>query len=283
MRPTARSLVLDLLSALPEGTAVPIGALIRAAAVFGMAGNGVRVAVTRLTGAGLLQSDERGLYRLGTGAEAVGREVRAWRTLEEQIVSWEGGWIGIHTAALPRSDRRERRRRTRALELRGFRSLQPGLEIRPDNLVGGVAAERLRLGDLGLDPRAPVFALDELDDDHEARCLELWDANALVSAHRKCREQLERSTKRLPSLSQEKAMAESFSLGGAAIRQLVLDPQLPNAIVPHRERCALLKALRRYDRLGRRYWKGWTGLDSITLEGSPAHMGGDVLSRKHAV
>ena len=49
-------------------------------------------------------------------------------------------------------------------------------------------------------------------------------------------------------------MTESFRLGGQAIRQIVLDPLLPEPIVPAAERAALVAALRRYDRMGRSCW-----------------------------
>ena len=51
-------------------------------------------------------------------------------------------------------------------------------------------------------------------------------------------------------------MVESFLLGGRVIRQLVLDPLLPEPILPVGERDALAGAMRRYDRLGRACWAG---------------------------
>ena len=55
-------------------------------------------------------------------------------------------------------------------------------------------------------------------------------------------------------------------MGGAAIRQIVLDPLLPEPIVVAKDRAALLDAMLRYDRIGRRIWAGWLGGD----EGQPA-------------
>ena len=51
-------------------------------------------------------------------------------------------------------------------------------------------------------------------------------------------------------------MAESFLIGGDAIRQLANDPLLPEPIVASRERRRLIDALRSYDRLGRKMWSG---------------------------
>ena len=54
-----------------------------------------------------------------------------------------------------------------------------------------------------------------------------------------------------------RAMVESFLLGGRAIRQIVLDPLLPEPLVPAAERGALVAAMRRYDRVGRACWAGF--------------------------
>jgi phenylacetic acid degradation operon negative regulatory protein len=75
-----------------------------------------------------------------------------------------------------------------------------------------------------------------------------------VQSWRTERQALERSERQLPQLSLERAMVESFLVGGRAIRQLVLDPLLPERIVPTHERDLLVATLRRYDRLGRSVW-----------------------------
>jgi len=268
-RPAAKSLVLDLLSTLPRG-AMPVRTLVDAGGLFGLAGNNVRVALARLLAARLVERDERGLYRLGARAEGVSRQVASWRTVEERVRAWEGGWIGVHTAALPRADRRAVRRRTRAFRLLGFRGLVAGLEVRPDNLVGGVAAVREQLVRLGLDVAAPVFALGELDPATDARARRLWHPLALRAGYRKMRDLLAESEKRIPTLAIEAAMTESFRLGGQAIRQIVLDPLLPEPIVPAAERAALVAALRRYDRLGRSCWAEFMRATGVTGLRTPA-------------
>jgi phenylacetic acid degradation operon negative regulatory protein len=270
-RPAAKSLVLDLLSTLPRG-AMPVRTLVDAGALFGLAGNNVRVALARLLASGLVERDERGLYRLGTRAEGVSRQVASWRTVEERVRPWAGGWVGVHTAGLARGDRRAARLRTRALRLLGFRTLVPGLELRPDNLAGGVAAVREQLGRLGIDPETPVFALGELDAATDARARRLWHPLALRAGYRKMRAAIAESEARLPDLAIEAAMAESFRIGGQAIRQIVLDPLLPEPIVPAAERAALVAAMRRYDRVGRSCWAEFMRATGVTGLRTPADL-----------
>jgi phenylacetic acid degradation operon negative regulatory protein len=269
MSPSPRSLILDLLSTLGRGAA-PVRALVVAGRLFGIAENAMRVALTRLLADELVERDARGRYRLGPAAAAVSQETRGWRHIEEQRVLWDGGWVGVSTTGLPRGRAAQQRRRARALRLLGFRGLVPSLEIRPDNLAGGVAGVREHLAALGLEPPALVFRIDALDDESAARARGLWDGAALVASYREARAEIEASEARLPGLAPADAMTESFLLGGAAIRKLVLDPLLPEPIVPARERRALVAAMRRYDRLGRRAWAGWLGGDEPEPQQWPA-------------
>ena len=256
MRPTARSLILDLLSTLGR-SAAPVRALVSAGGLFGIASNALRVALARLTAEGLVERDERGRYRLGPEAAPVSERVAGWRRREERVIAWSGDWIGVLTTGRPRGV--ARRRRDRALRLYGLRALDPGLALRPANLRGGVEAARDDLRALGLTADAPVFRLTDLDADSDRRARELFDGTALGRRYRDLGERLERSAARLPDLTREEAMAESFLLGGEALRCLVLDPLLPEPIAPVDDRRALVAAMRRYDELGRRCWRGWLG------------------------
>lgn len=253
MQPTAKSLILDLLSTL-RGGAMAVRALVVAGGLFGIAENNIRVELARLTTRGLVERDERGQYRLARRAEAVQSRVVSWSRIEERMSPWSGGWIGVHTGALPRSDRRGARRRRRAFDFLGFRELDPGLWIRPDNLRGGIDDLRRQLAALGLDPEASVFTMTALDALTEARARRLWDVAALRAGYRALHDALVASERRVAALPAEQAMAETFLLGGRAIRELVLDPLLPEPILPSAERRALLAAMRRYDRVGRGHW-----------------------------
>jgi phenylacetic acid degradation operon negative regulatory protein len=272
-RVSARSLAIDLLSTMPSHFPVAVGALLRGAAILGIGENSMRVALARLRARGLVESDERGLYRLSSIAEPVNRRVRSWRSIEQGVVQWDGSWTAVEMSGLPRGDRKRSRMGLRALRLLGFEALTPGLQIRPDNLAGGVSEVRERLVALGFAPAPMAFRLTDLDSDLDARARSLWDVATLEAGYRASRERLEESTERLSSLSEVEAMAETFRLGGEAVRRIVLDPLLPESIVDVPARRALVEAMQRYDILGRDCWKGWAG-ESVVLERSPAEAGG---------
>jgi phenylacetic acid degradation operon negative regulatory protein len=252
----ARSLVLDLLSTLGSGS-MPVRALLEAAALFGLAPGGVRVALSRLHAEGRIERDERGSYRLGRAALAVRERVASWRRIDQRVVPWDGAWLAVVARRPAAATPSARRAHARALDMLGFRPLERGLSVRPANLGGGVEGVRSELARLGLAPGALVFELRGLDPVSEARARGLWDGPALVAAYRRRTRELEASARRLPARPEHEAMVESFVLGGAVLRLLAFDPLLPEPIVPAAERAALVAAMRRYDELGRAAWRGF--------------------------
>ncbi|MGH7896481.1 MAG: PaaX family transcriptional regulator [Candidatus Binatia bacterium] len=268
MRPTPKTFLLDLLSTIRRGT-MPVGALVEAAALFGIPENNLRVALARLSAAERVTRDERGRYRIGPRAEPLSWRLAGWRHPERAVRPWNGGWSGVQP------DRTGARRlahgRERALRLFGLRRLAPGLFVRPDNLRLDVAGLRDALRGLGLPRQDLVFAIRDLDPETERRARGLWDESALRAGHRRLRLQLERSARRLPALSPERAMVISFLLGGEAIRRLVLDPLLPEEISPPDERDALAAAMRRYDSLGRAAWAQFLARFDVPHLENPVH------------
>jgi phenylacetic acid degradation operon negative regulatory protein len=254
VQPTPKSIILDVLSS-ARGRDVPVRALLAAGALFGVSAETLRVALARLLRQGTIARGQRGQYRLAGVAQPVQRHVTAWTRLGERMVPWRGGWVMVHTGHLERSDRRQLRRRERALHFLGLRELVRGVWLRPDNLAGGVTAVRAELHALGLDAAALVGGLSDLDAGTTARAQRLWDGAGLRRQYRDAGAALQRSAARLPRLDPPAAMTESFLLGGNAIRLLAFDPLLPEPIVDTAERDALVEALRQYDKLGRACWR----------------------------
>lgn len=268
MRLTAKSVVLDLLSASEDGES-NARELIAACGLFDLKENSVRVALARLSADGTIEATSRGAYKIGPDAEVIARQVGAWRHVEQRVRRWDGGWVCVHGARLGRAERAAGRRRERALRMLGMREVRAGLEVRPDNLEGGVAGVRARLAALGLGPDAAVFRAESFDDvlDAKARCA--WNGRALDLGYKKTRERLERWMERAPRLDLETAARESFLLGGEAIRQIVFDPLLPEPLVDVGARKAFVETAVRYDAVGRRIWRRLHGV-ALGIAGSSA-------------
>lgn len=254
MATTARSLILNLLLA-SEGLGQSARELIAGCALFAVRENSVRVALVRLAADGLIEPAGRGAYRLGPRAAALAHDVATWRTAEERVRDWTGGWIVAHVGALGRSNRVKLRSRDRALAMLGLRELERGLYVRPDNLAGGVEEVRSRLNKLGLDADAAVFVARDFDSEREARARRLWDGDALSQTYRTTRLKLEQWRNRSDSLDAETAAREAYLLGNDAIRLLVFDPLLPEPLVNVNERRTLAAAVRSHDQAGRTLWQ----------------------------
>lgn len=252
--PSARKLLLRLLLAV-GGDSLSAAAAMRAGALFGISTNSMRVALTRLQAGGHVGHVERGSYRLGRAARAVGKDVASWRNVEQRLRPWQGGWIMASASNIPKSDRSAARTRARAFALLGMRALEDGLFIRPDNLVGGVSQARERLQSLGLERDVPVFVGSDFDARNETRARGLWKADKLEQGYRRGLKALEASLVRLPALTLEKAARESYLIGDHALHALVFDPLLPEPLVSTRERQAFVETLLRYDAAGQFIWR----------------------------
>ncbi len=255
--PTARSLILDLLSTLRHGT-MPVRALIEAGALLGIEDNNIRVSLARLYASGRVERDERGRYRLGPAVAAISGRLRSWRDLGQRQRTWRGDWIAVHCSRLGRGP--SRRRRERALELLGFREMESGFSLRPDNLRGGLDGAREQLISLatGIDATdtalGRVFLVRDLDPASDLEARSLWDASVLADNCRLSLADLKESETRLPNLPVDEAMVESFLVGGRVLRQLVRHPLLPQEILNPAPLSNLLEAMKHYDQLGRDAW-----------------------------
>lgn len=254
MEITAKSLILDLLAFVRRGD-MPVAALVEAAGMFGIAENNVRVTVSKLFASGEIVRDERGFYRLAQ--ERLDRVARITRSSEAEVApgAWRGGWIAVHAPRLGRGA--PRARRERALDRLGFRELESGLYVRPDNRRGGIAEVRASFADhVPASDEAPlIYGVHDLGEETELRARRLWDHEDLPARHAALCMRLERSQKALEAMAEHEACVEGFVLGGEAARQLTRDPGLPPEISDPAPRRALLDQLRAYERVARRVWQ----------------------------
>lgn len=265
MKLTAKTLILDLLLA-SNGRPLLARDAVVAAALFGISENTVRVALARLSADSLLEGAGRGSYQLGPMAMELAGDVATWRTAEQRIRPWQGDYLAVVSAALGRSDRGALRRRERALQLLGFRELEKGLHIRPNNIEASVEAVRQRLYSLGLEAQARLFVASDFDAVGDGQIRALWDGQALNASYRQLSQQLEAWLQRSLTLEPEVAARESFLLGGRAIRQVVRDPLLPEPMVDTAARHAFVDCVRRFDQAGQLIWQRVQHVPSLVHE-----------------
>lgn len=255
MKPSATSLILDLLLAANRSQGLSVGELVAACHLFALSENSVRVSLVRLAAESKVEAVGRGRYRLGSQALDLAQDVSGWREADERVRDWQGDWIMVLSTSLGRSDRKALRRRQRALNLLGFTEWEQGVAIRPHNLKADLAFTRQRLYGLGLERQAAVMAVSELDDARVAAMRALWDVRAFNSVYRHARVQLVDWLAQSHTFSLDEAARESYLLGGQAIRQVVFDPLLPDPLVDVVARQRFFEAVRQFDEAGHVIWQ----------------------------
>ncbi len=254
MKPTAKTLILSLLSA-ANGEPLLVREAIAASALFGISENNVRVALARLSAESLIEGAGRGSYTLGPMAKELSGDIATWRTAEQRLRPWHGDYLAVFSATLGRSDRTALRRRERALQMLGFRELEQGLHIRPNNIEASVEAVRQRLHTLGLEDDARLFVASNFDGVSEALIKALWNGAALTAGYVQLSKQLADWLARSSALDPEFAAREAYLLGSQAIRHVVFDPLLPEPFVDTAARHAFVESVRQFDQAGHRIWR----------------------------
>lgn len=254
MKINAKHLILDLLLA-NQNTPLSAKDAIAACALFGISDNSVRVALARASADGLLCAAGRGTYCLGDSALELAGDVATWRTKEQRLRSWQGNYLVVLSHSLGRSNRSALRHRERALAMLGFKELETGLHIRPDNIEDNILMVRKRLYSLGLEKQALVFVAQQFSPEQEQAIYRLWDGAALNQRYEQLQQQLTQWLAHAHDLEADVAARESFLLGRKAIREVVFDPLLPAPWVDVAARHAFVDTVHRFDREGHRIWR----------------------------
>lgn len=255
---SAPELILSLADSAPEPR-LEVARLVAAGRLLGIDAGAVRVAAARLVKKGVLTQASRGVYGIGGAGHGLHRRVLGWHRVETQVREWDGRWLAVFSAHLPRSQKSRLRARQRALRLRGFASFQAGLAVRPANLRSSAAELRGELVELGLDDEALLFGLDAEDPRWPIDPRRLWDTGALEASYRYNLTRLEQSRARLPALDVEAAARETLLVGRAVMRDILTDPLLPEALVDTALRRRMIVAMVDYDRLGKAAWRAFYG------------------------
>jgi phenylacetic acid degradation operon negative regulatory protein len=204
---TARSVVLSALLGYhpPE---LPISALVRIGALFGIADRTIRTAVSRMVSNGDLDASN-GVYSLTQ--RGIDRQARQDESLSPMTTEWDGSWeIAIVTS--PPRPLAERVALRKSMGQLRFAELREGVWARPANLVRDHH-------DVVVD-QCTVFRGQH--DDAPALVRALWDLRAWALEARRLQAELAAANDLLAG----------FMAAAGVIRHLLLDPCLPPTLLP---------------------------------------------------
>lgn len=207
MRMTARSVVLSVLLGAHPAWATAAD-LIKLTGDFGIRESTVRVALTRMVGAGDLVRSEDG-YRLSD--RLLARQRRQDDAINPRLRAWDGAWTTVVITSVG-TDARTRAALRNTLHHKRFAELREGLWMRPDNVavdLGGDVVERVRI----------LQARDEHPGD---LARQLWDLPGWAAAGHQL----------LTDMAQAGDVPGRFVLAASMVRHLLTDPVLPDELLP---------------------------------------------------
>lgn len=182
--------------------------LIRLTADFGIREPTLRVALTRMVGAGDLVRSADG-YRLSD--RLLARQRRQDDALDPKLRPWDGTWSTLVITSVG-TDAKTRATLRTTLQAKRFGELREGVWMRPANLD-------LQLAD---ELRGRVRVLSARDDDPAGLVDALWDLPTWVGVGRRL----------LDDLSGASDVPTRFVAAAATVRHLLADPVLPAELLP---------------------------------------------------
>lgn len=206
-RMTARSVVLSvLLGAHPAWASA--AELIRLTSDFDIKETTLRVALTRMVGAGDLIRSADG-YRLSD--RLLARQRRQDEAISLRVRPWRGDWAMVIVTSVG-TDARSRAGLRNTLHDKRFSELREGVWMRPDNL------------DLELEPdiRTRVRIVKARDDAPAELAGRLWDLPTWARA----------GYRMLDEMSSATDIPARFTVAAAMVRHLLSDPMLPAELLP---------------------------------------------------
>jgi phenylacetic acid degradation operon negative regulatory protein len=206
-RLTARSVVLSVLLGAHPAWATA-AELIRLTADFDIREPTVRVALTRMVSAGDLVRSRDG-YRLSD--RLLARQRRQDDAINPQLRDWDGIWTMLVITSVG-TDARTRAVLRNSLQDNRFGELREGVWLRPDNLDTTLPHHVL----------ARVRVLRATDPDSIGLAAALWDLPGWAHAGRELLDEM-RSATDIPG---------RFVAAAAMVRHLLIDPVLPDELLP---------------------------------------------------
>jgi phenylacetic acid degradation operon negative regulatory protein len=217
---TARSVLAStLLGTKPPR--LPVGHLVRAGALFGIAEGTVRTALSRMASAGEVEADE-GWYRLS--GRLLDRQRRQDDSRAAARVDWHGGWwlAVVREGRRPAPERAGLRAAAVALR---FGELREGVWLRPANLD----PHRLPRAAVVLDAQCHRFGVAEVG---ELEPTTVWDLDGWTVRAQYLQQHLDELVGRLDD-GDTGALAPGFVLSADVLRHFQADPLLPDELLPN--------------------------------------------------
>ncbi|MBJ9423428.1 PaaX family transcriptional regulator C-terminal domain-containing protein [Acinetobacter seifertii] len=250
----ARHLIIDLFlsSAYPQLT---IKQILVAAKLFNLSENGIRVATTRLLNEGMIESVERGIYQLSPPTKDWAKVILNRKNGIKQTKEWQQHYLAVFTGTLGRIDRTALKKRERVLRQFGFKELETGIYIRPDNLAYSFEKTCEELVLAGLEKEAKICIIQHFEPSTLKQIFSLWDTKQLEKNYEMYSRDITHWLENYTHLSLNDAAVKALLLGRETIALLMNDPLLPAPFVSESARNQFAQDVQQLDAIGQKLWK----------------------------
>jgi phenylacetic acid degradation operon negative regulatory protein len=244
----ARSVLLSTLLG-TDPPELPVAALVRVAALFGIGEGTVRTSLSRMAGRGEVTSAGDAQYRLA--GPLLARQSRQVASRGAERLEWPGSWRQVVITAGARGATERTALRRAAVELR-LAEQREGVWLRPDNLpVDRSPAARQIIDAQG------VWSTSWPDRDGAELAAGLWDLDGWSSRATELRREMAGLLGRLESGDPD-ALAPGFVVSAAVLRHFQADPLLPVELLGRSWPGSRLRAdYDRFDAAYRRLLRRW--------------------------
>lgn len=266
---TPKNLLLGVLQT-GECRPLPIKGLVQVGALFGFSDNVIRVTITRLVNAGLLEKTADGLYSLAGQDSFLSYFVNRWHIGEARRKQWDGSWLGCLLIHKPTQV--EEKSLHKAFEYMGFTKVHSMMWARPNNLTLTIEEVKDYLVQLGMAFDFQLLVIKELSQQDERNWLANYPLKILAKDYQKFLKVLRKSRQGLSKKSLDAAAVESFLVGSEVVNRLAVDPLLPAEVLSEDDRALLTEEMLEYDLVGQQIW--WEKFSELDMgeKLSPAHI-----------
>lgn len=232
---------------------VPESMLIQIGEYMGLSTDSIRGTLAKLIKRNYVQVNEDNAYSILPHRSLFSQHFEQWRLSEKRRISWDKSWV---ICELPEvSDDQARKRSLWALNLLGFKQTFKGM-IRPNNLLGGIDALRMKLKIFGIEKSAELHTLNDLPEKVQHHlATEVWPIEELNQTYKDMYVKVETGYALIRGRVTQSVLVYALKVGYEAVTTLAIDPLLPESMQDPAPRIKLTRILKEYETLGKKYWE----------------------------
>jgi len=233
---------------------VPQHMLIQIGEYMGLSADVIKLSLDDLIKRDYIESDDDLAYSILPKRTLFSQHFEQWRLSEKRRIPWDGSWIVCELPKAPENTS-DRKKSLWALGLLGFRKSDRGM-LRPNNLLGGIDALRIKLSIFGIEDSAELYSINDYSEyiqDHLKT--NIWPIDQLNEKYDQNYLKVETGLEMINGTVSKTVLIYALKTGYEGITLLATDPLLPEEMQDPSSRIKLTRIMKEYESLGKKYWE----------------------------